>query len=76
LARSPLDHLNEIKGFATMRYDGFVILLAVMLGLVPICRGGRWNWNIVEWNTALNTCFWFGWFFALLVGFLRLFGLG
>jgi hypothetical protein len=56
-----------------INYDGFIILLIVFMGLVPICRGGQWNWKVVEGNKALNVVFWFGWFSALVAGLLTLF---
>jgi hypothetical protein len=59
-----------------MHYDGFAILLVVIIGLVPICRGGQWHWEVVGRNKALNALFWCGWFIGLLVGVLRLSGLG
>jgi hypothetical protein len=65
-----------------MHYDGFVILFTPALGLLPILRGGKWNWNPVEqfagqhsWTPALNALFWFGWFGTLIAGILRLCGL-
>ncbi len=59
-------------GSAVINYDGFVILWIVIIGLVPICRGGKWNWKVVQWSKALSTVFWFGWFSALLVSLLRI----
>lgn len=59
-------------GSAVINHDGFVILLIVILGLVPICRGGKWNWEVVQGSEALSTMFWFGWFSALLVSLLRI----
>jgi hypothetical protein len=65
-----------------MHYDSFVILFTAIVGLVPILRGGKWNWNPVEqlagrhsWTKALNALFWFGWFTALIVGILPVCGL-
>jgi len=58
-----------------VHYDGFIILLIVLMGLVPICRGGKWNWKVVQRGKALSAVFWFGWFSALLVSLLRLCGL-
>ena len=75
LVRPLLMIFMKLKEFTIVHYDGFIILLVVLVGLVPICRSGEWNWKVVEWNIALNTCFWFGWFSALVVGLLRLSGL-
>ncbi len=58
-----------------MHYDGFVILLIPVLGLIAICRNGKWNWNVVPSNKVLNGIFWFGWISALLVALLRLSGI-
>lgn len=57
-----------------LRYEAFLILFIGLLGLVPICRGGRWNWRVVRHNGALNVLFWVGWASACVVGVLTLFG--
>jgi hypothetical protein len=66
-----------------MHYDGFVILTIPLLALVAICRDGKWHWNPVEyayghhrWTHALNAIVWFGWFTSLIVGTLRVCGVG
>jgi hypothetical protein len=59
-----------------MHSDGFIILLIVFMGLVSICRGGKWNWKVIQRSEGLNAVFWFGWFSALFVSLLRLSGLG
>lgn len=59
-----------------MHYDSLIILFIALMGLVPICRGGKWNWQVVQRSKALSAVFWFGWFSALVVGLLRLFRVG
>jgi hypothetical protein len=58
-----------------MHYDGFIILLVVLPALGPICRNGKWNWDVVKQSKLLNVVFWFGWFSALAVALVRLSGL-
>ena len=72
VSRSRSNHVE----FARMHYDGLIILSIPLLALVPIFRGGKWNWKVIGWSKALNAFFWFGWFFALLVGLVRLSGAG
>jgi hypothetical protein len=54
-----------------MNSQGFVILFIPLLGLVPICRGGRFHWRVLS-STLLNGVFWFGWITSLVVGLLVL----
>jgi hypothetical protein len=58
-----------------LRYHAGPILFIVLIGLVPICRGGEWHWTVVPQNAALNAAFWVGWLSALVVGLLSLVGL-
>ena len=74
--RTSLSNLDLTKEFTIMHYDGLVILLVVFVGLVPICRGSKWNWKVVHRSKALSAVFWFGWFTAIVVGLLRLLGVG
>ena len=59
-----------------MHYDGFFILFIPFMGLFTICRGGKWNWKVIQFSKALSVLFWYGWFGTLLVGLMRIFGLG
>ena len=59
-----------------MHYDGFLILLVPLMGLNAICRNGKWNWNVVASSKVLNGIVWLGWFSALLVGLVRISGIG
>jgi len=57
-----------------MNSSGFVLIIP-LLGLVPICREGRWTWSVVPRSKILNVLFWCGWFLSLVVGLLILAGL-
>jgi hypothetical protein len=57
-------------------YNAFFILFIVLMGFFPIFRGGKWNWKVVRRSNVLSAVFWFGWFSALVVGLLVLFGVG
>ena len=69
-----------------MNAQGFLILLIPALGLISICRGGRWHWDPIgpggaAWlhtpfmHRLLVAMFWVGWSTGLVVGTLMLFGL-
>jgi hypothetical protein len=58
-----------------MHSDGFTILFIPLVGLCAICRGGKWHWRVVD-DTLSNAIFWFGWSATLLVGLVRISGLG
>ncbi len=59
-----------------MILQGGLILLIPAIGLVPICKGGKWNWKVVKSSGPVNAIFWLGWTFALIVGLLDLFSIG
>jgi hypothetical protein len=75
---------TEETSFVIMHLDGFVILGIPLMGLAAICRGGKWHWNVVQqvagedipWGKTLNALCWLGWFGALIVGTLRVCGVG
>ena len=57
-----------------MHFDGLFILIVPAVGLFPILRGGRWNWQVAKSSNLLNVLFWIGWLASLIVGIMRLFG--
>jgi hypothetical protein len=67
-----------------MHYDGFVILTIPIMMLSGICRGGKWHWDVVlqvagddvPWGKTWNVIVWVGWFTGLIVGTLRVCGVG
>ncbi len=58
-----------------MNLQAGLILLIPLLGLVPICRDGKWNWKVVKTSILLNGVFWLGWTVSLAVGLLNLFSI-
>lgn len=52
-----------------------LILLIPTLGLVSICRGGKWDWRVVPSSELINGLFWFGWTSTLVAGVLSLFSI-
>ena len=67
--RWPIDYDRKD---AIVNSQGFIILLVAFVGLIPICRNKRWNWNIVRSSLPLTILFWAGWFGSLAVGALVL----
>jgi hypothetical protein len=67
-----------------MHSDGFVILTIPLVMLSAICRGGKWHWDVVQqvagddlpWGRTWNAIVWIGFFTGLIVGILRVCGLG
>ena len=57
-----------------MNFEAFLILNIPLVGLVAICKDGKWNWRVIESGKLLNAIFWIGWFGGLFYGTLRLFG--
>ncbi|PCJ54700.1 MAG: hypothetical protein COA79_21545 [Planctomycetota bacterium] len=56
-----------------MANQGIIILLAPLMGLISICRNGKWTWNVVKSSKLCTYLFWFGWFSGLIVGILTVF---
>ena len=55
--------------------SGWIILFIPLVGLIPICKDGQWNWNVVSSSKLLSVVFWIGWFSALIVGSGTIIGL-
>jgi hypothetical protein len=61
---------------------GVFIRLIPIIGLIAICRGGRWNWDPISLygiqsrfiHRLLLGMFWLGWSTFLVVGVLKVFG--
>ena len=41
--------------------------MIVLVGLFPILRGGKWNWEVVPENRAGTVMFWIGWFWSVVL---------
>ena len=39
----------------------------MLVGFIPILRGGKWNWEVVPENRVGNTIFWFGWLWSAVL---------
>lgn len=71
---------------SAMNIDGFALFAMVLFGLLPICQGGRWRWDVMAQigspflgillvHRILNTMFWLGWSSCLILSILMVVGL-